>query len=44
MLLTLDLIIRRRDGTIPGGPDVTIPPPTSLAVAGDLPTLGENSQ
>jgi hypothetical protein len=38
--LVVDGIVRRRDGTIPGGPDVVIPPPDSLAVANGLPTLG----
>jgi hypothetical protein len=31
--IVVDGIVRRRDGTIPGGPNVVIPPPTSLAAA-----------
>ena len=42
--LVVDGIVRLRNGTIPGGPDVEIPPPTNLAVAGDLPSLGETSK
>ncbi|GAB1269365.1 hypothetical protein NBRC116493_26180 [Aurantivibrio infirmus] len=39
--VVVDGIVRRRDGTIPGGPDVAIPPPTSLVTAKGLPTLGK---
>jgi len=39
--LIVDGIVRRRDGSIPGGPNVEIPPPDSLASVGKLPTLGE---
>ena len=42
--LIVDGIVRRRDGTVPGGPDVVIPPPTSLAAVEGLPNLGENSK
>jgi hypothetical protein len=31
--LVVDGIVRRRDGTIPGGPNVKIPPPASLAAS-----------
>lgn len=31
--LVVDGIVRRRDGTIPGGPNVVIPPPPSVAAA-----------
>lgn len=40
--LVVDGIVRRRDGTIPGGPDVDIPPPTNLAGIDGLPSLGES--
>lgn len=39
--VVVDGIVRRRDGTIPGGPSVDIPPPTSLATVKGLPTLGK---